>query len=203
MTDFRLGLGHVTLDFLATLGGRPGNRIERLAAPDDLSRWIVEAGMATAAGTAADTAMGAEARMAAMAGMAAAPPPSRELLDDARDLREAIRRVLDCAREGSRPEGSDLALVNEWARSPIPAPQIGPDFARRLVGADAVSGALSYIARESVDLVTGPELGRVRSCAGCSLQFIDRSRPGTRRWCSMERCGNRSKTARYRHNRST
>jgi predicted RNA-binding Zn ribbon-like protein len=191
MSDFRFGLGHVTLDFLATLGGRPGNRIERLATPRDLARWIVEVGMAAEAGTTAE------------AGIAAASPPSRELLDDARELREAIRRVLDCAREGNRPEGSDLVLVNEWARSPIPAPQIGPDFTRLLVGADPVSGALARIARASVDLVTGPDLARVRSCAGCSLQFIDRSRPGTRRWCSMERCGNRSKTARYRHSRST
>ena len=191
MNDFRFGLGHVTLDFLATLSGRPGNRIERLATPRDLTRWIAEAGMAAGAG------------MAAAPGMAPAPSASRELLDDARELREAIRRVLDCARQGNRPEGSDLLLLNEWARSPIPAPQIGPDFARLLVGADAVSGALAHIARESVDLVTGPDLVRVRSCAGCSLQFIDRSRPGTRRWCSMERCGNRSKTARYRHNRST
>jgi predicted RNA-binding Zn ribbon-like protein len=185
MNDFRFGLGHVTLDFLATLGGRPENRIERLATPRDLTRWIAEAGLS------------------AEAGAAAAPSPSREPLDDARELREAIRRVLDCARTGTGPEGSDLALVNEWARSPISAPQIGPGFARLLVDADEVSGALAHIARESVDLVTGPELARVRSCAGCSLQFIDRSRPGTRRWCSMERCGNRSKTARYRHNRSS
>ena len=179
MSDFRFGLGHVTLDFLATLGGRAGNRIERLAAPPDLSRWIAEAGIADA------------------------PGASRELLEDARELREAIRRVLGCAREGGRPGASDLMLVNEWARSPVPAPQIGPGFARAAVGPDPVTGALARIARESVELVTGPELARVRSCAGCTLLFIDRSRPGTRRWCSMERCGNRDKTARYRENRRT
>jgi predicted RNA-binding Zn ribbon-like protein len=179
MSNFRFDLGHVTLDFLATLGGRPGNRIERLAAPPDLSRWIAEAGIAGAARA------------------------SRELLDEARELREAIRRVLDCAREGGRPSASDLMLVNEWARRPVPAPQIGPDFACMSVGPDPVTGALARIARESVEFVTGPELARVRSCAGCTLLFIDRSRPGTRRWCSMERCGNRNKTARYRQNRRT
>jgi predicted RNA-binding Zn ribbon-like protein len=179
MSNFRFGLGHVTLDFLATLGGRPGNRIERLAAPRDLSRWIAEAGIA------------------------AAPRASRELLDDARELREAIRRLLDCAREGGRPSASDLRLVNEWARSPVPAPQIGRDFARVTVGPDPVTGALARIARESVEFVTGPELARVRGCAGCTLLFVDRSRPGTRRWCSMERCGNRDKTARYRQKQRT
>jgi predicted RNA-binding Zn ribbon-like protein len=179
MSDFRFGLGHVALDFLATLGGRAGNRIERLASPGDLSRWIAEAGIA------------------------AAPSASRKLLDDARELREAIRRLLDCAREGGRPGVSDVQLVNEWARSPVAAPQIGRDFGRVLVGPDPVTGALARIARESVEFMTGPELARVRSCAGCTLLFIDRSRPGTRRWCSMERCGNRDKTARYRQNRRT
>jgi predicted RNA-binding Zn ribbon-like protein len=174
MSEFRLGLGHVTLDFLATLGGRPEGRVERLAAPSDLSDWI------------------------AKAGIAAAPGASREQLGEAQELREAIWRLLDSARQGVSPAESDLRLVNEWARSPVSAPQIGPDFARVSVGPDPVTGALAHIARESVEFITGSDLGRVRTCAGCTLLFIDRSRPGTRRWCSMERCGNRSKTARYR-----
>ena len=179
MSDFRFGLGHVTLDFLATLGRRAGSPLERLAVPADLSRWIAEAGIA------------------------AAPRASGELLDDARELREAIRRLLECAREGQRPAAADLRLVNKWARSPVAAPQIGRDFARMSVGPDPVTGALAHIARESVELVTGPDRARVRTCAGCSLLFIDRSRPGTRRWCSMERCGNRNKTAHYRQKRRT
>jgi predicted RNA-binding Zn ribbon-like protein len=74
---------------------------------------------------------------------------------------------------------------------------------RESAGPDPVTGALAHIARESVEFVTGPELVRVRECAGCTLLFIDRSRPGTRRWCSMERCGNRNKTAHYRQKRRT
>jgi predicted RNA-binding Zn ribbon-like protein len=177
MSDFRLGLGHVTLDFLATLGGREGNRVERLATAGDLSRWIAEAGIA------------------------AAPRVRTDLLRDARELREAIRRLLYCAREGGSPGPDDLRLVNEWARSPVPAPQMGPGFERMAVGPDPATGVLAQIARESVEVLTGPELARVRTCAGCAMPFIDRSRPGTRRWCSMERCGNRSKTASYREKR--
>jgi hypothetical protein len=48
MSEFRFGLGHPALDFLATLGGRAGSPIERLAVPRDLSRWIAEAGIAAA-----------------------------------------------------------------------------------------------------------------------------------------------------------
>jgi predicted RNA-binding Zn ribbon-like protein len=179
MSDFRFGLGHVTLDFLATLGRRAGSPLERLAVPADLSRWLAEAGIA------------------------AAPGVSSDLLDDARELREAIRRVLECAREDRPSTASDLRLVNKWARSPVTAPQIEPDFTCVPVGPDPVTGALAHIARETVELVTGSDLARLRTCAGCALLFVDRSRPGTRRWCSMERCGNRNKTAHYRQKRRT
>ncbi|WP_083666224.1 CGNR zinc finger domain-containing protein [Saccharomonospora sp. CUA-673] len=37
--------------------------------------------------------------------------------------------------------------------------------------------------------------GRLRACANteCNLFLIDRSRPGTAKWCSMSACGNRMK----------
>ncbi|RZT87818.1 putative RNA-binding Zn ribbon-like protein [Pseudonocardia sediminis] len=41
--------------------------------------------------------------------------------------------------------------------------------------------------------------GRLRPCANsdCRLYFVDRSRPGTGRWCSMAVCGNRMKARRH------
>ena len=38
---------------------------------------------------------------------------------------------------------------------------------------------------------------RVRKCARCVLHFYDTSKKGTRRWCSMQLCGNRLKVAAY------
>ena len=174
MSEFRFGLGHITLEFVATLGDRPGRRIERLAEPEDLTRWLGEAKLAEG------------------------PPVTARVLDQARTLREATYRVLDGARAGQRPSKPDLEVLNEWARRPTHAPQIDRDLHRTLVAPDPTAAALAYIARESIKLLTGPDLPRVRTCAGCSLLFVDRSRPGRRRWCSMDRCGNRDKTARYR-----
>ena len=69
-----------------------------------------------------------------------------------------------------------------------------------LIGADPCHAALTELARGAIELVAGPELPRIRDCAdpSCSLMFIDHSPPGRRRWCSMERCGNRAKTKSYR-----
>jgi predicted RNA-binding Zn ribbon-like protein len=71
--------------------------------------------------------------------------------------------------------------------------------AARVAGGDATA-ALSTLARDAIDLFGGPLAGRVRECAAdnCGLLFVDTSRPGRRRWCSMERCGNRAKVRAYR-----
>jgi predicted RNA-binding Zn ribbon-like protein len=177
VSEFRFGLGHITLEFVATLSDRPGRRIERLAEPEDLTRWL------------------SEARLAEQ------PRVTARILDQARTLREATYRVLAAARAGQRPSKPDLEVLNEWARRPTHAPQIDRNLHRTLVAPHPTAAALAYVARESIKLLTGPDLPRVRSCAGCSLLFVDRSRPGRRRWCSMDRCGNRDKTARYREKR--
>ncbi|MFT2753618.1 CGNR zinc finger domain-containing protein [Clavibacter sp. Sh2088] len=43
--------------------------------------------------------------------------------------------------------------------------------------------------------VSGRFPGRLRACANdeCNLFLLDRSRPGTAKWCSMATCGNRMK----------
>ena len=55
------------------------------------------------------------------------------------------------------------------------------------------------IARSAAHLLTSAELTRVRECDGtsCNWLFFDRSRGGSRRWCSMESCGNRAKARRH------
>jgi predicted RNA-binding Zn ribbon-like protein len=177
--EFRLGLGHPVLEFLATLAGRRGEPLERLAAPDDLSHWLEFAGLAS------------DARC------------NRALLAQARELREAVYRLVVAAREGDAPATPDLELVNMWARRPSRSPQLDATLQVTLVGPGACRGALTQLARAGIELVAGSELARIRNCANpsCSLMFIDHSRPGRRRWCSMERCGNRAKTARYRQRR--
>ncbi|HKY67354.1 MAG TPA: CGNR zinc finger domain-containing protein, partial [Acidimicrobiales bacterium] len=65
--------------------------------------------------------------------------------------------------------------------------------------------ALSTLARETVELLSGPLSGRIRECASddCPLVFVDSSRPGARRWCAMERCGNRHKLRALRARRAS
>ena len=57
-----------------------------------------------------------------------------------------------------------------------------------------------HVARDAVDLLGGPLADRIRECSAgdCALLFLDTSRAGQRRWCSMAACGARAKMAAYR-----
>lgn len=53
-------------------------------------------------------------------------------------------------------------------------------------------------------LAAAGQLDRLKTCADpdCRWIFLDRSKPGSRRWCSSTGCGNRQKTRAYRARRS-
>jgi predicted RNA-binding Zn ribbon-like protein len=46
-------------------------------------------------------------------------------------------------------------------------------------------------------LLSEPETRRLRQCEACVVHFFDTSKKGSRRWCSMNICGNKLKVAAY------
>jgi predicted RNA-binding Zn ribbon-like protein len=53
------------------------------------------------------------------------------------------------------------------------------------------------LAHSAAALFANVDRSRVRKCGRCVLHFHDISKKGTRRWCSMQLCGNRLKVAAY------
>lgn len=49
----------------------------------------------------------------------------------------------------------------------------------------------------AIDLLTGPQLHRLKKCAGCPWVFLDQSKNLSRRWCAMNDCGTHEKIRRY------
>jgi predicted RNA-binding Zn ribbon-like protein len=62
------------------------------------------------------------------------------------------------------------------------------------------TGGLGGVLVELVRLSDSGRLERVKMCDSdeCRWVFYDHSKPGNRRWCSSDRCGNREKTRTYR-----
>ena len=53
------------------------------------------------------------------------------------------------------------------------------------------------LARAAAELLVNTDFSRLRQCENCILHFYDTSKNATRRWCSMNLCGNRAKVTAY------
>jgi len=64
---------------------------------------------------------------------------------------------------------------------------------------DSLTAPLRPVVRSAAELLTSDLVDRVRECHGddCTWLFLDQSRNRSRRWCSMESCGNRAKVRRH------
>lgn len=121
-----------------------------------------------------------------------------------RVLRDALWRLTRAAIRGDRFEPLDVSVVNRAASRPALAPQMDPDGSAAWLLPVTGTAVLSAVARDALDVLTGTTAGRLRECEAddCRLAFLDTSRPGSRRWCSMERCGNRHKVRELRTRRA-
>jgi predicted RNA-binding Zn ribbon-like protein len=130
---------------------------------------------------------------------------SPQELTEAKGVRDALWRLAVDGAHGRPARRADHAVLNRAAAEAPMAPRIDADG--RGSWTVPVSGAqlTSTIARDAIELFTGPLARRVRECAAedCYLIFVDTSRPGRRRWCAMERCGNRHKVRALRARRET
>jgi predicted RNA-binding Zn ribbon-like protein len=186
--------GHLALDFLNTVAPADASRVDALGAPGTLIEWLESASL----GTAAD-----------IAALRASPPDTRLLLADALRLREAIAGIVDAHVSGAQVPALALVEVNRVLSSRDAGLRLTSEAGRyRLSNVTTTSGPLGLIApvaEAAARLLLEADPTRLRRCAaeGCGLWFLDTSRNGRRRWCSMARCGNRAKVAaHYRRQRA-
>jgi predicted RNA-binding Zn ribbon-like protein len=171
---FRDGAGRVCLDFIRTLRYRgAATAVEELADPSALASWIQQFGPGAGPFASVDNGQ----------------------VERARELREAIYELIRSVRGGEPCISCARERINDAAASPVPAPGLQPTGRLRWHADDPVAATLALVARDALDLATSGAAARIRECAGgdCQALFLDHSRPGVRRWCSMGTCGNRAK----------
>ena len=168
--------GSLALDFAYTgaMGENPA--WETLHTPGDLADWLA-------------------GRFAGIDGTAT----DRDLID-AKVLRGSIARIATAVNRGSAAHSDDIDVINLFAATPDIPPALAGG-GRQAGRTRARAGqALSAMAREAIGLFEADSLGRIRECSAddCALVFYDDSRSNNRRWCSMQRCGNRAKVRAHR-----
>lgn len=164
----------LALDLVNTEWNERGQRIDFLAHPAARHAWLCSAGLDVVSD------LGLRAL---------------------RQARTAIRHVLE------RPhDPTALAAVNEVLSHGTLRLVVTPSGVEQQVELDAEHWRAAWKAAENLTTLLRAKPERVRHCAHpeCILYFLDTTRQGTRRWCSMSTCGNRSKSQRHyrRHSKT-
>jgi predicted RNA-binding Zn ribbon-like protein len=171
----------LALDLLDTQFVVDGQVVDLLAVPGSSAAWLHHA-----VGEAAATA---------------APAATGPLVE----ARAAIRAVVTAAGSGAIPADASHAL-NAVLSHGRARRELGPDGRpAQLVESDDPAWRPAVLAAYDLLDLLDERADRIRQCEHdrCVLWFLDTSRNGTRRWCSMATCGNRAKAERhYRRTRA-
>ncbi len=191
-SDWRDGFlfvsNHLALDFLNTRPIQNGDAIELLSDFGALLRWFKAAGLLSTREMVNLQRQGESVT-------------ARRTLEVIRQFREKLRKEI-LAWEG----GADVhrTIVDELNRLMAAHPMLG----KLQATGKGPSMELWFETRQPEDLFAPlvhsaaklfaeADRNRVRKCGQCVLHFYDTSKKGTRRWCSMQLCGNRLKVAAY------
>ena len=179
---YRFDAGALCLELVTTGGPGEFARYEVLHEPEDLVRWVERSRLSDGLQVTVTQGEVAEARV----------------------LRDAIFRLAVGRVHGRVPQSRDLDVVNAAAAGAPLAARIEADGSRGWGPGATGARLLATVARDAVELFTGPFADRIRECGAhnCGLLFVDTSRPGRRRWCAMEHCGNRQKVRAHRARRA-
>ena len=183
------------LDFANTVEDRTGsNSIDFLESYDVLIRWIWHVWLID------DHQRDALLRVGAHASDIA-----NSVFIRAIRLREAISHIFAAIAAGNNPARADLDLLGTDYASTLAEGQLERhgdrfDWEWDFSNAERQPGRiLGPIVQSALTLLTSNQLHRVKQCPGtddCGWLFLDISKNGTRRWCSMEGCGSRAKMRR-------
>ncbi|WP_141013963.1 CGNR zinc finger domain-containing protein [Nocardioides sambongensis] len=121
--------------------------------------------------------------------------------DRLRAVRDHAVAIVEPARHGKRPPRTALSGLNRALRAAPAAPQARWD-GDALVADSHRTGPFATLlaasfAQATIDLVTTPDIRKVRLCdaPACVMLFLPRN--PNRRWCMPSICGNRTRVARY------
>lgn len=191
--QFDLSGGQLALDFANTISRRdsPEKTVDHLSTPHELIAFARQTGLLSAdQAQALDRWSESHSRAAAQA------------LRQALSIREATFRAFFSLANGKPAPQQDVKLLDETVREALRHRHIVREngtYYWRWKNDLNLSRILWPIAESAAELLTSPDLMQVRECeaSDCYWLFLDNSRNRSRRWCTMNTCGNREKAKRH------
>jgi predicted RNA-binding Zn ribbon-like protein len=179
----------LALDFLNTRPVQNGEPMELLTDFSAVLRWFHAAGLLSPRTVAELQERSGESSRA------------QKTAEAIRELRERLRKEVLNWEEGGALHSSTTVELNRLLAG-------HPMRTRLRASTTTISRELYFepeqpedlfapLAHSAALLFATVDHTRVRKCDQCVLHFHDTSKKGTRRWCSMQLCGNRLKVAAY------
>ena len=197
---FKFKGGVPCLDFVNTLAWRlTDHPVEYLDSYEDLLAWGRQAGLLVPDETEVLSEWAATD-----------PEEARGTLSRALALRETVHRVLNAAIAGEPQDEDALSILNRELSAALSRLRVAPaagddtyvwawDRSGDNSGKPPLDRPLWPVARSVAEVLTSPNLGRVKVCdgEGCGWMFLDESRNASRRWCDSRDCGNRERVRKH------
>jgi len=126
---------------------------------------------------------------------------AKQIYNEAIQLRDAMYEYIINLINREKVHPASIQIINQWISRAF------SNLELRLVDRNLVldwnadnfglESVLWPIIKSFVDLVTLTNSQRIKQCSNCGWVFVDNSKNSSRRWCSMEICGNRVKARRF------
>jgi predicted RNA-binding Zn ribbon-like protein len=190
--QIRLDGGILCLDFVNTIPDRvDGTNRDNLTSFSDLIYWAKKAGVLQPA----------EMLSLEKAAQAGGDKKAREFFTEALSLRSLIYSIFQPISQGQKVKTGDIDALNASVASYRNFLEITPskegfiekwNFTR-----DNFLSITAPIIKSARELLLSDKLRRLKECPNCGWLFLDTTKNGKRRWCSMEDCGSNVKALEY------
>jgi len=192
MPTFLFVANDPSLDLVNTEVVLSGVRTDLLETFGDLTQWLEQANLAPAA------------EMRRLARIWTDTPEAKAALQAARALRSVLRNAVErVAGIGRVPSTLADVLGNELRELRL-STEVVPSHGRLKTRPHWIfekpSDLLVPVANSAATFFATADYSAIRKCEDpkCILFFYDTSKNHSRRWCSMDLCGNRAKVAAFR-----
>jgi predicted RNA-binding Zn ribbon-like protein len=164
--------GHLALDLVNTVSWRPdpARTVDRLPDAAELERWADWVGLP-------------------------APEVTDQTVSAVRRLRERVYRVVRPLAVGAEPEPGDVATLQRALLGAVGRAEVTRVMPLEL----STTGLVDRLALSAWQLLVHEDARRLRQCGAgdCGWLFLDRTKNGSRVWCSSADCGNRIRARRH------
>jgi predicted RNA-binding Zn ribbon-like protein len=191
--------GHLALDFANTVDDPAGpERYDHAGTYPELVGWSARIGVLTSDQAAALLAAADERRRASSAALRRAHALRRILISIFTEI--TMTNNDEPAGIERQTPAAHWAELRPFVTDAVAHAELAPDHSTyQLTWPDAtrLDAMLRPISLAALELLTSPQLSRIKKCAGCPWLFLDQSKNFSRRWCAMNDCGTHEKIRRY------